>query len=270
MNQGTGWTQLDDVEYLVRSDHRVTSLLALARRPQSRADLLAMTGVSQSTMGRTLRELEARNWVARDGRHYEATRPGAFVASAVEDLIDEVETELAVRDVWQWLPGEGSGFTVEMCADATVTVADVADPYRPVNRFRSLLEGTDRFRFAGFDVALLDPCRDELCGRIVDGMQATVIDPPSVVQHIRSTCPEQIAEALESGNLTLHVHHDLPSYGVGILDDSVVVSGYDPTSGTVQVLLDTDAPGAREWAESVFETYRRELPTVALDPTVEA
>lgn len=269
MKQGTGWAALDDIEFLVRSDHRVTALLALARRPQSRADLLVMTGVSQSTMGRTLREFDARHWIRREGAHYEATQPGVFVASVVDDLIEDLETELLVRDVWRWLPGESSGFTVEMCADAVVTIPDVENPYRPVNRFRSLLEETERFRFAGFDVALLDPCRDELCKRIVDGMDAEIIDPPGVVQHIRSTCPEQFEETLASGNLTLHLHHDLPSYGVGLLADRVVVSGYDPNCGTVQVLLDTDEPDAREWAESVFETYRREKPTVALEPAVE-
>ena len=59
-------------------------------------------------------------------------------------------------------------------------------------------------------------------------------------------------------------HNDLPSYGVGIFDDRVAVSGYDPDSGTVQVLIDTPAPEAREWAESIYRSYRRENWTVAL------
>ena len=265
MNFSRSNSPLDDVEFLARSDHRVIALAALARRPQSRADLLAMTGVSQSTIGRTLRAFEERNWIRRTGNHYEATQLGAFVATGMRELIDRLETERPLRDVWQWLPSEANGFTIEIVSDAVVTVAEIDDPYRPVNRFLSLLRETDRFRFVGFDLALLEPCKDELCRRIVDGMRAEIIDPPSVVTHVRSTYPERFAEALESGNLTVRVHDDLPPYGVGIFDDRIAISGYDPTSGTVKVLIDTDVPEAREWAESIYGSYRRELPTLALE-----
>lgn len=265
MESSARGSPLDDVEFLARSDHRVVALAALARRPQSRADLRAMTGVSRSTIGRTLRAFEDRHWIRREGRHYEATQLGTFVAGGMEALLDRLETERRLREVWQWLPGEDSGFTVEMVSDAVVTVAAADDPYRPVNRFRSLLWETDRLRFVGFDLALLEPCSDELCQRIVDGMQAEIIDPPSVVDHIRSTYPEQFGEALDSGNLTVHVHDDLPPYGVGIFDERVAFCGYDPSTGTVQVLVDTDAPAAREWAESTYGAYRREIPTLALD-----
>ena len=257
-------TPLDDIEFLARSEHRVTALAALARRPQSRADLLAMTGVSQSTIGRTLRAFEERHWIRRDGQHYEATQLGAFVAEGIRELIDRCQTERSLRDVWQWLPSETSGFTIEMLSDTVVTVAEADDPYRPVNRFMSLLRETDEFRFVGFHLALLEPCRDELCQRISNGMRTEIIDPPSVIDHIRTAYPEQFATALESGNLTVRVHDDLPPYGVGVFDDRVAVAGYDPDSGTVTVLIDTDAPAAREWAESIYTAHRRKVPTVAL------
>lgn len=260
---------LDDIEFLVRSDHRVTALAGLARRPQSRADLLAMTGVSQSTIGRTLREFEARNWVRRGGRQYEATQLGAFVASGIRELIDRVETEQKLRDIWECLPAETSGFTIEMCSDATVTVAETNNPYRPVNQFLSLLRETDQFRFVGFDLALLEPCKDELCQRIIDGMQTEIINPPSVIKYIRLNFPEQFAETLESGNLTVWVHDDLPPYGVGIFDDRISISGYDSENGTVKVLIDTDAPAARMWAESLYTSYQRETPTIALEQAAE-
>ncbi len=267
MKSGTTPSPLDDVEYLARSDHRVTALAALARRPQSRADLLAMTGVSQSTIGRTLREFENRNWLRRDGKHYEATQLGAFVAVGMWDLIERVETEQQLRDIWHLLPGDDRDFSIELCADATVTVATADDPYRPVNRFMALVRKTDRLRFAGFEVALLEPCKDEFCRLVREGMQTEVVDPPNVVTYIRSTYPEEFEETLASGNLTIRVHDDLPRYGVGILDDRVAIAGYDPDSGTVQALVDTTDPAAREWAESEYEAYRRETPTVGLEPT---
>lgn len=260
---------LEDAEFLARSEHRATALAALAGRPQSRADLLDLTGASTSTIGRTLREFERRGWVRRDGQRYEATQLGAYVATGMRDLLARLETERALREVWQWLPSGEDGFTVEMAADAVVTRASAEDPYCPVNRFESLLRETDRFRFVGYDVALLEPCKDELARRTADGMRAEIIDPPSVAQYIRSTYQEHCAGPLESGNLSVRVHDDLPDYGVSLFDDRVAVSGYNPDSGTVQVLLDTDAPAAREWAESTYECYRQEARPLRLEPMVE-
>ena len=255
---------LSDIEYLARSAHRFTALSALARRPQTRADLLEITGVSQSTVGRTLRDFEDRQWIRRDGRYYEATQLGSFVATGMQELLDRLDTERTLRDIWRWLPTEANGFTVEMWADAAVTTAESSDPYRPVNRFLSLLRDTERCRFVGFTLTLLEPCMDNLCQQIIEGMEAEIIDPLSVVESIRTTYPDRSAGAPASGTLTVWIHDDLPSYGVGIFDDRVAVSGYDPDSGTVQVLIDTPAPEAREWAESIYRSYRRENWTVAL------
>ncbi|MFC4437754.1 MULTISPECIES: helix-turn-helix transcriptional regulator [Natrialbaceae] len=256
---------VDDVAYLTRAPHRVTTLAALAGRPRSRTDLRELTGVSPSTISRTLREFEARHWVRRDGHRYEATQPGAFVASVMEELLGRLETERQFRDVWQWLPLEVRELGLETMSDAVVTVAAVDDPYRPVNRFVSLLRETDRFRFVGFDLALFEPCQVELCQRIVDGMRTEIIDPPNVASHIRSTYPEQSAETLESGNLAVLLHDDLPTYGICLFDDRVGVCGYNPDSGTVRVLIDTDVPAVREWAESVYESYRREARPLAIE-----
>jgi len=256
---------IDDVEYLVRSAHRVTALGALARRPQSRRDLRTMTDVSQSTIGRTLREFEERNWIRRDGNEYEATELGAFVAAAMEDVLDRVETERSLRDVWEWLPGVDSGFSLDLCSDAVITIANADDPYRPVNRFLELVAGTDRIRFVGFDVAILEPCRDELEREIVEGGTETeAIVPSRVARYSRTTTPKQFASVLESGNLTVRVHDDLPPYGVMLFDERVAIAGYDRDNVTVRVLIDSDGDQFREWAESLYGRYRRQDPTTAI------
>jgi predicted transcriptional regulator len=260
---------LNDIEYLARSEHRVTALAALARRPQSRIDLRTMTGVSQSTIGRTLREFEQRRWITREGTHYEATELGSYIAIGMREFVDRVETEQLLRDIWHLLPDATSEFRVDMCAEATVTIAEATDPYRPLDRFLDLLGETTELRFAGFDVALIAPCKDELCQRIIDGMRAEIIGPPSVVNHIRSSYPREFEETLESGNLIVRVHDGLPHYGIGLFDDRIAISGNNPDRGAVEVLLDTDSADAREWAESIYRSYLREVPTVAIEPNVE-
>lgn len=267
MIPNTALASLENVEFLVRSEHRVAVLDALAERPRTRADLRAHTGASASTISRTLRAFEERNWISRSGDRYEATPLGAFVATGLQNLLDRFATERQFRDIWRWLPSAERGFAVEMVRDAVVTVADVDAPYRPVNRFASLLRSTTRFRFVGPDVGLLEPCGDDLRRRILDGMEAEIIDPPSAARYVGSTYRDHCAEPLESGNLTVRLHDDVPPYGMSIFDDRIAISCCDRTTGTVRVLVDTDSAAAREWAESTFEACRQEARPLALEPT---
>lgn len=262
MDEEATGSSFDDIAYLTRSEHRAPTLIALTVRPRSRSELWEMTGASESTIRRTLTEFEKRQWIRRNKYKYEATRLGKFVASTMAELIERFETEKKLREVWQWLPSEADGFTVEMCTGAEITPAKADDPNRPVNRLLSLVRETDRLRFVGFDVALLEPCKKQLCEAIVDGVETEIIEPPRVNQYVRSSCPELFSEALASGNLTLRLHDDLPSFGVAIFDDRVAIVGYDPDSVAVRVLVDTDAPEARDWAESMYATYQRQTPIV--------
>jgi predicted transcriptional regulator len=249
---------VEDIAYLTRADHRVATLSAMTVRPRSRSELVELTGVSSSTIRRTLREFEELNWIRRVDYRYETTLLGSYVASGLEELIDRVETERTLRNVWPWLPEEVVEFAFESSADATVTVAEREAPYRPVNRFASLLEAADSFRFLGVDIVMLEPCREEFRRRVLDGMRAEIVNPPSAAEYIVSTYPTLCSEILESETMTALVHDDVPSYGISLFDDRVGVNGYDPDSGAVKVFVDTDCPETREWAESVYATYRSE------------
>lgn len=99
----TKGSPLGDIEFLSCSDHCVIALSSLPRRPQSRTDLLEMTGASTSTIGPTLREFETWRWIKTDGNEFEATQLGVFIASGVRELFERMETE-------QRLQGSGSGF----------------------------------------------------------------------------------------------------------------------------------------------------------------
>lgn len=265
MTRGSRDSPIEDFAYLARAEHRAPTLVALTVRPRSRSELWELAGVSESTIRRTLREFEERGWIRRNGYRYEATQTGALIATGVADLLERFETERQLRDVWSWLPGEENDFSVDLCVDSVVSVAEADDPYRPVNRFVSLFREADSIRFVGIDVAMIEPCREELCERIRDGMQTEFINRPRVVTYIRSTQPEPFAAALESGNLTVQLHDDLPPYGVCLFPDRVAIAGYDPDSVTVRVLVDTDNPEARDWAESFYESYRRRTPTIPLE-----
>lgn len=259
---------LDDVAYLARSRHRLSMLVALTDRPRSRSELGERTEVSSSTIRRTLRAFEYRKWIHENDDTYEVTELGAFMASAMEDFVERTETERNLRTIWHLLPDEETGFSIEMCSDAVVSVAAPDDPYAPINRFESLLRKADTVRFLRPEVALMEPCFDVLRQRVYDGVDITLVNRPSCHEYFFSTYPEHSPELLKRGNFTVLEHDELPSFGLGLLDDRTVISCFEEDSGTVRALLDTDEPEATGWAETMFSSHERDARAVSLPETL--
>jgi len=161
---------IGDIAYLARSEHRVPTLVALTERPRSRSELCELVGVSSSTIRRTLDEFEDRVWIRKDGYQYTATRLGEVIASGMEDLIEQVETERKLRDIWRWLPGEVSEFTIETWEAMNITVAEPDSPYRPIDRFESLLKETNELRLVRPEISLMEPCFEVLVQLIDEGV----------------------------------------------------------------------------------------------------
>lgn len=258
-------SSLDDVAYLARSDHRVPALVALTDRPRSRSELCELTGVSSSTVRRTLGEFENRRWIRKEGYRYEATTLGETIATGMVDLLDRVDAERTVRDVWHWLPDAVGEFPVETWGDMVVTVAEPDHPYRPVNRFEEILRETSELRYLRPAIALGEPCVEVIWGLVEDGLEVTLIDRPSCHEYFLSTYPERSLAVLAHDNFTVLEHDDLPANGVGLLDDRAAISCYEPESGAVQAFLDTDDDVARNWARAVFADYKAEARPVDPD-----
>lgn len=258
---------MDDIAYLVRSEHRVPSLTALTDRPRSRSELCELTGVSSSTIRRTLDEFEDRSWIQKDDYQYEVTPLGEAVAFGINDLVGQVETEHKLRDVWQQLPEVVIEFSLK--TGSTVTRAEHDAPYRPLNRYRALFRESNRYRFVGYDLGLYEACKDEFEQRVLDGLETEIIDPPSVARYMITTYPERCAEILERENMTVLLHDEVPSYGLCLFDDQIALCVYNLDGGGIKALIDSDTPEAREWAESVYATYEAEAQPLEVQQTIE-
>lgn len=269
MQQNNTGSPVTDIAYLTRAEHRIPTLVALTERLRSRSELCEVTGVSSSTMRRTLDEFDDRLWIRKDGYQYVATRLGEAIASGVAELIERVKTERTLRAVWHWIPDAISELPFETWSELTMTVAEPDAPYRPVERFKSLLRKTTTVRFLRPEVALMDPCFDLLHQLIGEGMDMTLIDRLECHRYFLSTYPNRSSEMVQQGNFTILEHDDMPPYGIGLLNDSVIVSCYEQDSGTVHALIDTDTPAVREWATSVYETHRSDAHPIEPQKSVE-
>ncbi|AFO58532.1 MULTISPECIES: winged helix-turn-helix domain-containing protein [unclassified Natrinema] len=264
-------SSIEDIEFLARSEHRAGVLQALAERPCDRNALQETTGASSPTIGRILGDFEDRRWATRDGSTYELTPLGEFVAKRFGDLRNAMETERTLRDVWQWLPREMDGFTVDLFADAVVSYPGPEYPYQPVDRVKKLIEETTTMH--GFGTTIFKSINNEtVCRAVLNGMDFEYIYSPEVLEATVAWNPERVAEATACENCTILLHDDLPDRdrcGLGIFDDRIGICCHDARTGMLEAVIDTDAPEAREWAVSVFERHRADARPVSADKKVE-
>ncbi|MCL9816344.1 helix-turn-helix transcriptional regulator [Natronocalculus amylovorans] len=259
---------IEDIAFLTRAPHRVAVLCALSESPQTRTELIGTTDVSNSTIGRTLRAFENRQWIKRKRRAYDTTPLGAFVATCIDDVIGDIQIEQKLRTICKQLPIEETELEIEEFVDAVVTVAEIVEPYRPISRFVSLLKETQTLRFLGVDLALLAPCRDEFQAQILDGTAVEIIDPLDVTQHIQQAYANHCQTAIESGNLAIYTVREQPPYGIAVFDERVAICGYEPQSGAIRILVDTSSPTVRRWAKSTYGQHKRDAVPLLIDHAV--
>ena len=253
-------TTIEEIEFLASSKHRVGVLDALAEGSRDRADLRAETGAHASTIGRVLGDFEERRWIERSGPTYELTPLGEFVAARFADFCAAIETEEKLRDVWQWLPREMEGFSVDMFADAVVAYPPAGYPYEPVERVVQLVKESDTVR--GFGATVFKTAANEaFCQAALDGMKVDVIYSPDVLAATVDWNPALFEKTATLDNCTILVHDDLPDRrrcGIDVFDERAAICCHDTETRTLRAWVDTDAPEAREWARTVFERYREE------------
>lgn len=257
---------IDNIQLLATSAHRVGVLETLRDEPTDRRELCEGTGASSPTVGRVLADFEERRWLVRDGPTYGLTPLGEYVADRFLALRDAMEVEEKLRDVWQWLPVEMPGFSVDLFADAVVSSPGPGYPYEPVERLGHLIASTSSLR--GFDnIVYKSSNLETACGAVLAGMTFEYVFTPEALEGMFAWNPDRIMEVAACENATVLVHDHLPDgdrCGLGIMDDRAGICCHDAKTGALVAVIDTDAPEARDWAISVFERVYAEATPVDL------
>ena len=249
---------LDEIEFLVSSDHRVGVLDALTEESCDRNELRSTTGASSPTMGRILADFEDRQWIERDGRTYRLTSLGEFLAEEFSKFRDSMAYQHQLREIWPWLPHEIEGFSIALFTDVIVSKPGPRFPYEPVERLTELITRADTMH--GFGMALLKSGNLEaLFDQIHNGLYCEYIYPPTVFEGLLSWDQEAVKETVKSSNYTVMLHDNLPldeRCGICLFDDRVSICCYDTTTGSLQSLVDTESDEMYDWAESYYEQFR--------------
>lgn len=229
-------------------------LEALLDEPLDRGEIEDRLDVSRATSHRFTQWLDEQGFAEKVDGRFRLTGRGEVVAEEVLRFEANVQTAHRLTPLLNVICEDHREFVVEPFVDAAVTVAEPDDPYRPVDRFISLVRESETFR--GFNTTHMAPL--VLGGfhqQLFDATDTEVIYLPHIAEKLFDTYPERAREAIESGHLALRTRDELP-YGLALFDERVGIGGYDEATGLMQVFVDTDAPIAREWAERVYHSIR--------------
>lgn len=235
---------------------RAPMLEALRDHPLDRQDLEERLDISRATSHRFTRWLGDRGLIERIDGEFHLTELGQAVTATVTSFKSDVTTAFQLAPVLETLDDTRPPLPLEAFSDAVVTTPASGDPHGPMTRYASLVQKTTTLR--GINTWAIAPTyMDEIQERILDGMETDLIDPRPVVEDVMENYPERCVEVCVSGHLTIRLHESLP-FGLVLFDDRIGIAVRDPETNSLSAFIDTDSPVAREWAESVYETYKEE------------
>ena len=244
-------------ELLLEVVRRAPMLAALRKGSLSPRDLKERLDVSKSTAHRNAASLAEKGLINKnlEGEH-SLTEFGRTVADVVSTFEADMEMTVRLAPMLNAVSGTEPPCPIDAFADATVTSSEQGDPFGPLARFVSLVSETESLQMAD-SYAIAPAYIDEIQGRVLDGLEAEVIERPEVAEDIMENYPRKCVGLCGSEHFTLKLHHDLP-FGLAIFDDRIGVGVRDPRTDTPRAFIDTDANEAREWAKTIFDSYWRE------------
>lgn len=256
----SGDQDADRTELLLEVIRRDAALEALDTRPMSKRELAEAIDVSAATAHRIISSFREAGLVERTDEGHVVTALGREIDGAADEYRSHVDAAIRLDPLLSTIDSNSVRFDVASFADATITTAEPGNPYRPLNRFTTLLAETDSLR--GFDTTSVAPTYvEDVHAMIADGMPVEVVYDDGIVEQLATEYAELASDAFDRDNLELFVHEDVP-FGLALFDDRVGVGGYDDETGLLAVFVDTDDPAAVAWGERLFESYRDEATPV--------
>jgi predicted transcriptional regulator len=250
------YSSLDDVEFLSRSESRVEVIETIDEAPRTRDELKQATEASRTTLSRMLADFEDRDWIFRENGRYQSTPEGAFVASEVTRLLENMETAEKLDGSLRWLPIDEFEFDLRRLRDAEVVTLRWNDP-ATMRLLAERLDGASRVRSIATSVSreIVDMIQEMSVERdaTYEGILAD-----SAVEIVREH-PElrrQLREILGSDRTTVYRYDgDEELAMVMLIDDQAAVCNHGNGGPQMEAVI-TDDEAFRSWVETYFESAR--------------
>ncbi|WP_254544305.1 helix-turn-helix transcriptional regulator [Halomarina pelagica] len=251
-------SSLEEIEFLARSPNRIRVLDTLTAEPMKRHEIEAGTGISRATLARILDDFEDRGWVIREGKQYETTPVGNYVAQEFTDVLKRFAPVPGLNEVAQWFPEEGFDFDLGCLAGAEIIRPARSDALAPTTHITRRLRTADRVRVISYSHLsdVMEVCWRATAERtlelesIVDrGVLERIETDPRMLDHAQ--------EMVESGQAKFFWHEGPIPVTVFLIDD-VVLLCLSGDEGAPHAVIETSDETVHSWAESIIDTYRCE------------
>lgn len=255
------------VEFMARSPTRlsVMQVLADADEPLPQRAIHDQISASRSTLGRTLDQMAAFDWLIESPEGYKLSAFGAAICQEFEALVDALQLADEYSPLLGALPAEALDFDLGLLSSADLTEATPGTPFAPVERAIEIRQRSE-------SVKELTPVlvkestrrlRERLSRSTAEGTIELVI-PVELLEHIQedSQYASLVDPIIASPAADVYAYPgDIP-WLLSLLDGCILFGTFDD-EGRPVALIETDHPDIATWAEARYQTYRQAADPVA-------
>ncbi|SEW25147.1 helix-turn-helix transcriptional regulator [Natrinema salifodinae] len=266
------------LRYLSGSAVRPAILERLVDGPARPADLVERTGVSRTTVHRTLSEVTDRDWARRVDGGYDATPVGELALETYERARARFRTIDRFEPFLSHLGPAAADLDPDWLRGADLATATDANPYYPSewyverlaacsneNASRTGDEETsgigkgdpERLRLAApvFTrrvLAVHAPSTDE--GPLDEGRATELVVGDAALRAVAERYPDQVRNALAHDGFDLYAASAAPSVGIALAGERVVLGA--PEDGRLDAAVESADDRLLEWATHRYRRLR--------------
>lgn len=242
-------------ELLPLFSRREDLLTELQGEPVSKSALVSALDVSRSTVDRAMRELGEHDLVERTGEGWVLTLAGQLLVREYENYRRRSAGIERAHPVLSVLPPD---VDLDPCAlaGAEVITADRTAPYRPAEAYLDLFRSANRAWM--LNTALTERYVEEFHRQATEGgLQLQIACATSVVERLIAEHRGALAEALDSGNVTMRELDGSLPFSLGVFDVDgeralgLIIYGEEGSHGAI---INED-PEAVAWGEAFFTRH---------------
>lgn len=248
---------LADIAFLARSENRVAIFRALADRARTRRELETETGVSRSTLGRALGDLEERGWIERDGQTYETTNAGALVLERFVPLLETMDGLRTLGAAFELLPIEEMSLDIRHFADARVVTPTELRPSATMEY--SIEKQRDADQLEAVARTVPPYAVGETHEMVTSGqLDATFVVDSAYLESLSTDDEMRVQWSdMMTGSATIRCHEGPIPFVLLVFDETVHLWPCDD-EGATWGLLESENPTVLAWAQDTITDYLAE------------
>lgn len=246
-------TAIERIRFLAASEHRVAILRSLTSESLSPARIRDQHDVSRATVHRILNSFEEFGWVRQNDDGYVTTSAGRIVLTHFESVR---EAAVEVESLSDFLAEFERAHELPLPLDEyQVVTATRADPYAAIEYFAESVP-TDASELHAVLPAVV-PMFNRACEPLVEGdARIELVLSQFAAEMPRDSYPSSLERA-NSDSFSLFVSPKTYRFGLSVFDDHVFLGGHYE-QGHLQTCLRSTDDDLREWALSVFRSFRED------------